>query len=207
MSRAAARKGSPVACVLLAAGGSQRLGQPKQLVRHRVRPLLLHAVEAAHLALPGSPLIVVLGAHALRLRLLLRRADCGAIAVRNPRWAEGLAGSLQTGLAAAPRGTRAILVLLSDQPQVGARALLRLVRAWRGRPGLPAAAAYLDRAGVPAILPRRSWPALRALRGDSGARALLRDTAALTLVGMPEAALDIDTPADVAKLKALSSRS
>jgi CTP:molybdopterin cytidylyltransferase MocA len=201
MSRAAARKRSPVACVLLAAGGSQRLGRPKQLVRHRTRPLLLHALEAAHTALPDSPLVVVLGAHALRLRLVARRATRGAIVAQNSRWADGLASSLQAGLAATPRGTRAILVLLADQPQVGAKALRRLLAAWRRRPGVAAAAAYLGRAGVPAILPRRNWPALRALRGDSGARALLRDNAALTLVDMPEAALDIDTPADLRRLR------
>jgi len=206
MSRAAARKRSQVACVLLAAGGSQRLGQPKQLVRHRTRPLLLHALEAARTALPDSPLIVVLGAHPLRLRLVVQRAARGAVVAQNPRWASGLATSLQTGLAAAPRRTRAILVLLADQPLVGAEALRRLTAAWRRRPGVAAAAVYLGRAGVPAILPRRDWPALRALRGDSGARALLRDDARLTLVNMPEAALDIDTPSDVTKLR-FSSRS
>jgi CTP:molybdopterin cytidylyltransferase MocA len=186
-----------VACVLLAAGGSRRLGQPKQLLRYRTRPLLLHALEAAHRALPQSPLIVVLGAHALRLRLVLRRANCGAIAAANARWADGLASSLRAGLAAAPHGTRAILVLLSDQPQVGAAALTRLARAWGRRPGVPAAAAYLGHAGVPAILPRRSWAAVRALHGDSGARALLRNASPLTRVAMPEAALDIDTPTDL----------
>jgi molybdenum cofactor cytidylyltransferase len=201
MNRAAARKRSPVACVLLAAGGSARLGRPKQLVRHRTRPLLVHALEAARAALPDSPLVVVLGAHPLRLRLVVRRAAPGAIAVRNPRWADGLASSLQTGLAATPPKTRAILVLLADQPHVGAAALRRLLAAWRRRPGVAAAAAYLGRAGVPAILPRRTWPALRALRGDSGARALLRDSATLTLIDMPEAALDIDTPADLSRLR------
>lgn len=201
MSRAAARQRSGVTCVLLAAGGSQRLGRPKQLARHRTRPLLRHALEAARAALPESPLIVVLGAHATRLRLVVRRMATGAVTVQNSRWANGLASSLQAGLAASPRGTRAILVMLADQPQVDAKALRRLLAAWRRRPGVAAAAGYLDRAGVPAVLPRRHWPALRALRGDSGARALLRDGTPLTLVEMPEAAVDIDTPADLRRLR------
>jgi CTP:molybdopterin cytidylyltransferase MocA len=50
-------------------------------------------------------------------------------------------------------------------------------------------------------LPRRRWRDLRALRGDQGARALLRSDAALTLVDMPEGAVDIDTPADLGKLR------
>jgi len=133
----------------------------------------------------------------MRMRLVLRRAAPDALIAANPRWAEGLASSLQAGLDRVPARTRAILVLLVDQPRVGAAALRRLLAAWRRRPGVPAAARYDNRAGVPAVLPRGSWRAVRALRGDSGARALLRDARAPTLVDMPEAAVDLDTPEDV----------
>jgi CTP:molybdopterin cytidylyltransferase MocA len=191
--------------VLLAAGGSRRLGTPKQLVRYRARPLLWLAITAARGALPSSPLIVVVGAEALRMRLALRRARCGARVVTNAQWQDGMATSLRLGLAAAGRGTKAALVLVVDQPLVGAAALRRLVAAWRQRPGLPAAAWYEGRAGVPAVLPRRRWRALASLRGDEGARALLRRTGTLTLVDMPEAAVDVDTPADMRRLAAARS--
>jgi CTP:molybdopterin cytidylyltransferase MocA len=103
---------------------------------------------------------------------------------------------------------RAILIVLADQPNVDGGALARLLRAWRRRPGVPAAARYDGRAGVPAVLPRRVWRAARSLTGDSGARALLRGAASVTLVDMPEAALDIDTQADLARLsRRPSSRS
>jgi len=183
--------------VLLAAGGSRRLGHPKQLLRRQGRPLLLHAMDAALAAAPSAPLIVVLGAHRIRLRLVLRRAASKALVVINPRWAEGLASSLQAGLDSVPRNTRAILVQLVDQPRVDADALRALLNAWRRRPGAPAAARYDNRAGVPAVLPRSAWRSVRALRGDSGARALLRDARALTLVDMPQAAVDLDTQEDV----------
>lgn len=192
--------------MLLAAGGSRRLGRPKQLVRHRGRPLLLHAVAAARSALPDAPLIVVVGAEALRVRLTLRRARCGARVVMNARWQEGMAASLRLGVAAAAPGTKAVLLLLVDQPLVDAAAVARLVAAWRRRPGVAAAARYDDRAGVPAVLPRRYWHALKSLRGDEGARALLRGRASITLVDMPEAALDVDTPADVRRLTLLPPR-
>ena len=98
-----------------------------------------------------------------------------------------------------PAHTAAILVMLVDQPGVDERALSRLLRAWRRRPGAAAAALYAGRNGVPAVLPRRYWRAIRELRGDAGARALLR-SAAVTSVSMPEAELDIDTRADAARL-------
>ena len=201
MTRSAPRETFALACVLLAAGGSRRYGKPKQLARYRGRPLLVHAIEAARGALPSAPLIVVVGAEALRLRLVVRRAQCRARIVANPDWPQGMATSLRAGVAAIPRGTHAALVLLVDQPRVDAAALQRLVVAWRRRPGAPAAARYAGRAGVPAVLPRRHWRAVRALRGDEGARALLRD-AQVTLVEMPEAALDVDTPEDLLGLRA-----
>jgi CTP:molybdopterin cytidylyltransferase MocA len=186
--------------VLLAAGGSRRLGFPKQLLRRRGRPLLAHAVVAAREAAPAGPLVVVLGSAALRLRAVVRRAARDAIIVTNTHWSDGLASSLQAGLAAVPRRTAAMLVLLVDQPGVDARALRRLLAAWRRRPGVAAAAFYAGRPGVPAVLPRRYWPAIRALEGDTGARGLLQDRA-ITTVTMPEAQLDIDTPADVARFR------
>jgi nicotine blue oxidoreductase len=178
-------------------------------LRYGVRPLIARTVAAARAALPRSPLIVVVGAEALRVRLALRRARCGARIVANGDWGRGMATSLQTGLAAAPRSAQAALVLLVDQPLVTAAALSRLLAAWRRRPGLPAAARYGGQLGVPAVLPRRRWRAVKALHADQGARALLRGGGPLTPVEMPEAELDLDTDADLARSKVspLSSRS
>jgi len=189
-----------IACVLLAAGGSTRLGRPKQLVRRRGVPLVVRAAEAAVPVVDG-PVVAVLGAEALRLRGVLRRRAAPVRVVVNARWADGLAGSLAAGLAALPADTRAVLILLADQPEVGPEALARLIDAWRRHPARAAASLYGGRAGVPAILPHRLFRAARTLDGDRGARALLRSLPDVTLVPMPEAALDIDTPDDLRRLR------
>jgi len=208
VTKPGARRVARVSCVLLAAGGSKRLGRPKQLVHRGNRPLLLGALAAARGALGSDhATVVVLGAGALRLRYLLRcaarRKPNKAASPRvayNALWRAGLAGSLRVGLDALPRTARAALVMVVDQPNVDAATLSRLIAAWRKRPGVPAAAHYAGHPGVPAILPRRLWHAARSLEGDVGARALLRNAPDIALVEMPEAELDVDTAEDLARL-------
>jgi len=189
-----------LACVVLAAGGSTRLGRAKQLVQRRMRPLLLETCRTAMSIRPITT-VIVLGADALRLRRLLR-ARCKALHfVKNGAWQDGMAGSLRLGLKHLPPRCRAALVLLCDQPDVGPVAVRRLCAAWQRRPRLPAAACYASKVGAPAILPRRLWSKLDALTGDQGARSILRGMPAITLVDMPEAELDLDTPADLARFE------
>jgi molybdenum cofactor cytidylyltransferase len=186
-------------CIVLAAGGSSRLGRPKQLVRYKQRSLLTHAAAAAAAITPNR-VVVVLGAGAMRLRLALRRARQRAFCIQNPDWKEGISSSLRVGLAALPKDARGALIVLSDQPRVGARALGRLARAWREQPGHPVVSVYDGAIGVPAILPRRLWRRAATLRGDVGARRMLGVERRLVRVAVPEAALDVDTIEDLRKL-------
>ena len=188
-------------CILLAAGGSRRLGHPKQLLRNPVRPLILDAVDAAQTITPGR-VLVVLGAYALRLQALLARNSDNLSITKNTHWKLGIAGSLIVGLDALPVDAKAAMILLTDQPAVSPASLRRLTDAWQRQPKRAVASGYAGGFGVPAILPRRLWPRLRQLDGDTGARAVLREAIAETLVvDIPEAEFDIDTEQDWQRLK------
>jgi len=131
------------------------------------------------------------------LRALLARNYVNPKIVNNPRWQDGIASSLHTGISALPENARGALILLTDQPGVSTRSLQRLVDAWLRHPSRAVAAGYGDSLGVPAILPRRLFRYLTDIRGDTGAKAVLRKPDSRTLlVDMPEAAFDIDTTED-----------
>jgi molybdenum cofactor cytidylyltransferase len=104
-------------------------------------------------------------------------------------------------VAALPSAADAVLIIPSDLPAVGAEDLAGLVAAWRAAPARMAAAEFDGHPAPPAIFPRAVWPQLALLHGDQGARALLESAAQHTAVPMPAAALDADTPADLARLE------
>lgn len=185
--------------IVLAAGASTRLGQPKQLVRLAGRPVL-HTVVSNAVAVAGNAVTVVLGAHAQALTRLL--AYSPASVVVNRHWQEGMASSLRAGLAAIPSTCSAALILLGDQIAVTADDLKRLVNAWNGHDTVIAASVYTGHVGVPAIFPYWCFTELRELRGDRGARMILeRHAHRLVHVQMPNAAFDLDTPEDLAALR------
>ena len=184
--------------LVLAAGASTRLGQPKQLARIGGRPAL-HGVVASAVALAGHAVTVVIGAHAGEITRLL--AHSPASVVVNRQWQEGLASSIRCGLAALPPACEAVLILLGDQVAVTADDLKRLASAWNEQDNMIAAATYDQHVGVPAIFPRMCFPELTQLRGDQGARRLIeRNGDRLVRVAMPNAAVDLDTPQDLAAL-------
>lgn len=191
--------GSSLHVVVLAAGASTRLGEPKQLVRLDGRPIL-HTVVSRAAALAGHAVTVVLGAHARELAQLLRHSPASVIV--NRQWREGLGSSIRAGVAALPPACDAVLLLLADQVAVTADDLKRLASAWKGQDGVIAASLYSGTVGVPAIFPRWCFSDLMALRGDHGAKSVLhRHSDRLVRVPMPEAAIDLDTPEQLEALR------
>lgn len=184
--------------IVLAAGASTRFGSAKQLVRIGDRPLLtLLAGRAAEVV--GHALLVVLGARAAELAPLLKHSP-GSVVV-NRDWNEGLASSIRAGIARLPPSCAAVMLVLADQACVTAEDLRRLAGAWRRQPLCLAAAQYGATVGAPAIFPRHLFGELSELRGDSGARTLLKRHAdGLVKVPMASASFDLDTPADLLEL-------
>jgi molybdenum cofactor cytidylyltransferase len=191
----AGRPTASLFAIVLAAGASTRFGSPKQLVRIAGRPLLHTAVTRAS-EIVGGALIVVLGCGAAELAALLKHSP-GSIVI-NQQWREGLASSIRAGVARLPLTCSGAMLLLADQPAVTADDLRRLAGTWRKQPHYIAAALYSGAMGVPAIFPRSLFGKLCELRGDRGARMLLRRNADRAVrVPMPSAELDIDTPEDL----------
>ena len=185
--------------IILAAGGSTRMGEPKQLLLFDGHPLLLRAVDAA-LASPAWPVVVVLGAHAEKIRPLLARLP--VLIAENPAWTEGMASSLRAGIATLREFSRSLdaaLLALCDQPAFSAEVIAQLVAAQRATGCSIAAARYAGNLGSPALFLREHFAALAALTGEEGARTLLGAMPErVAAVDLPALALDLDTPGDLA---------
>ena len=148
--------------MVLAAGASERLGRPKQLVVYRGKPLLRHAVDAA-LAAGVGPVLVVLGHEAERIAPA--RAGLGVGIVINGEWRAGLGGSVAAGVRAAAGlepAVAGVLLLACDQPLVTPE-LLRSLAAGLAAGAPVAAAGYGGSLGVPAAFERSLFPALLGL--------------------------------------------
>jgi molybdenum cofactor cytidylyltransferase len=192
--------------MILAAGASTRMGAPKQLLELAGRPLVVHAAEAA-LASSAWPVVVVLGAHAEKIRPALARLP--VLVAENPAWAEGMAASIRAGMTTLRQFSQqldAALVALCDQPAFSAEVIAQLIATQRTTGRSIVAARYGGHAGAPALFLREHFPALAALTGEEGARALLNgDPGGVATVDLPGLALDLDTPADYASLRPKSS--
>ena len=192
--------------IILAAGASTRLGSPKQLILIDGQPLVVRAAQAA-LTAGAWPVVVVLGAHAEKIRPTLARLP--VLAVENSAWPEGMAASIRTGITTLGQFSRtldAALIALCDQPAFDAAVIAQLLAAQRATGRSIVASRYSGRHGAPALLLRAHFPALAALTGEAGARDLLNgDPAHVTAVDLPALAQDLDTPADVAAYRARGS--
>lgn len=131
-------------------------------------------------------------------------AGLDVIRVPVPDAAEGMAASLRAGLAACPEGAAGLMILPADMPEIDAGDLATLAAAFAEDPARVLRATGEDGTpGHPVVFPRRLFPALAGLRGDEGARSILKgeDVRLLALPGR-HALTDLDTPEDWAAWRA-----
>lgn len=196
---------SMVGAILLAAGSSTRLGQPKQLLSWQGQSLLRHAATVA-LASGVSPLVVVLGSRADEIAPELD--GLAVTPVINPDWEDGMGSSLQVGLRNLRETTdpEAVLVLLCDQPLVTPARLRTILQCHADAPRLAVASHYADGVlGPPCLFTRKLFPRLEALSGAQGARAVLGKlkNEGISRVPFPEGLMDVDTWEDWERVQTL----
>jgi xanthine dehydrogenase accessory factor len=176
------------------------MGQPKPLVPLQGKSLLARVLETVHSVHP-SKTVVVLGSAAEEVRngIDLR----GATVVVNPDYSEGMASSLRLGASVATsRGP--LLIVLGDQPLVGAATLRALVRRHAAGGAKILVPTFQGVRGNPVLLDRSLVPELDSVRGDIGCRAIFPGHVADLVevpVSDPGILIDVDTPADLARLE------
>lgn len=187
----------PVSAIILAAGESRRLGHPKQFIEFEGETLLNRTLRLAREA-GVHPVIVVLGAYFEEIQ---RSLPPQTQIVQNPEWQTGMASSIRVGVASLDADSPGVLILTCDQPRLTASHLRALLAAFSSEPPVIAASHYGGKRGTPAVFPRSLFPALLALQGDQGARAILaQPPCALVEIDFPGGELDIDLPADLGQL-------
>jgi molybdenum cofactor cytidylyltransferase len=200
--RAEAGQNKEIGLIILAAGASRRMNQPKQLLEFEGQTLLRRAVETA-VETVYRPVVVVLGANFEKMKAAIENLPVAV--VFNEGWPEGLSSSIKKGLEKlleiAPE-ISAVLLTLADQPYVTTAHLDRFAERFDQTESPVIAARYNEADGVPALFAREIFDDFDKLSGDKGARMIIeKHRPALSTIALPEAAFDIDTPQDFAKLK------
>jgi molybdenum cofactor cytidylyltransferase len=189
---------SQVAGVVLAAGGSKRLGQPKQLLMWQGEPFISKIVKTG-LASGLTPLVAVTGAEKELIESALDHLPIRM--VFNPDWEAGQAGSMKSGLEALPAECDAVMFLLGDQPQISPVLIRQLIeRFYQHRKPVTAPMVNGQR-GNPVLFSRETFDTLRRVSGDQGGRAVIQQFEVDWLPWVDERALlDVDKEGDFDRL-------
>jgi molybdenum cofactor cytidylyltransferase len=186
---------SGVGLIVLAAGGSRRLGQPKQLLSYQGKSLIRHTVDCA-IASVCDPIVVVVGAYADKVRSEV--GDLAVSVVENPNWSMGLSTSIRLGVQFLQQyklPLDAAILTLCDQPFLTSQLINQLVNTHQTTQQAIVATHYADTLGVPALFTAPVWNKLHELEGDRGAKALIQQCPKEAIASIPfvQGDVDIDT--------------
>jgi molybdenum cofactor cytidylyltransferase len=186
--------------IILAAGQSSRMGQPKQQLQYQGKSLLQHAVHTA-MASVCRPVVVVLGAYAEHILTAIKNEPI--IIVNNTKWPEGMVSSIRAGVTELEKqkDIDSAVIMLCDQPFVNAELINNLIQIKTKSGKGIIACAYNGTFGVPVLFDKSYFPQLISLQGNEGAKQILTQYVNdLATIAFAAAEIDIDTPADYDKL-------
>jgi CTP:molybdopterin cytidylyltransferase MocA len=187
-----------VFAAVLAAGRSRRFGRSKQLEDFEGEPLVRRAAELAR-EVCGDRTVLVAGHESAAV--IEAAGDAPRYLAVNERYADGIGGSIALVARAVSHVADAVLLLFADQPLITAGHLRTLIDNWSGADDEIMATAFSGTVGPPVLFPRGAFEALGKLSGDKGAKSVLEDpTFKLQAIPFEDAAVDIDTPADVERI-------
>jgi len=193
---------SETAIVILAAGQSSRLGQPKQLLPFKGKSLLLHIIQTAKKV--SDQVFVVIGADSARIQSNIKNSDVKIVI--NEEWEEGMASSIRRGLDVLKNeipDLKSVIFMVCDQPFVTSDLLENLIREKDLSGKNIVASSYSEISGTPVLFDESIFSELMELKGDIGARKIIvKSKDRLATIDFPLGSVDMDTAEDYKKLMA-----
>ncbi|SNT39466.1 molybdenum cofactor cytidylyltransferase [Ekhidna lutea] len=191
-----------IGLLVLAAGASSRLGQPKQLVKFEDKPLLQHILDIGK-EVNVNERVLVLGA---KSELIQEVIIPGAFSiVHNYDWEKGMSTSIKVGLKSLQEkhtNLKHVIIMLSDQPYVTIEIINQLIASQDDTKPCITTCSYANQMGVPAIFSHHFFADLLKLTGDQGARKLIQQKLDhVRTIPFSKGVIDIDTPDDLGKLE------
>jgi molybdenum cofactor cytidylyltransferase len=187
-----------IGIIILAAGSSSRLGQPKQQIEVAGKSLLERTTQAA-LDSGARPIMIVLGNQAPTHKKVIEALPVSIVI--NKDWSKGMGSSLKAGIESLLKDhpeTEAIIISVCDQPYLTAHHLKKLISVYSNTASKIVTSHYKGTNGVPALFSKSLFQKLLQVEDDEGARKIIRQhTGTIALVPFEKGEIDIDTPEDL----------
>lgn len=188
--------------IILAAGNSSRLGQPKQLLNYQGATLLEYAIGAA-VRTAFRPVVVVLGAYATTIQKQISNHS-EVTYVSNAYWENGMASSIILGVSSALKENpdlNNLIISVADQPHLSSEIFEQLLEKHESSSNAIVASSYAQTIGVPVLFNNQYFAALLALSGEAGAKNIIRQHLQdVATVAFERGDIDVDTMSDLINL-------
>lgn len=190
-----------IGIIILAAGASTRLGQPKQLLIYQEHSLIFNTLKVA-VNSGCAPIVLVLGAYGDLIFSEVRNFPVKI--VKNYDWEEGMNTSIKVGintLKATQENVLATILMVCDQPFVSTQIIQKIIDVYYLKGKAIVACTYAGTFGVPALFSAKFFPEMLNLKTPKGAKQIIKNYAhQVATVDFPKGEIDIDTFGDYERL-------